>query len=182
MAAITVAELLFKLSVKTGAAGNSTTSTPGGSLGKYVSTSLWAGGVINDLFDDVSGAENAASTVDFRCVFLHNTNAANPLVAPKLYLSAETAGGASVSLASDNVAASAPGATAAQAAEIATETTAPVGTSAFSAPTTAATGIPLSDVPSGQVKALWIRRAAANSAALNNDGATLAVTGDTGAA
>ncbi|MCA1570784.1 MAG: hypothetical protein LC798_10805 [Chloroflexi bacterium] len=180
MTAITAAEVLWKYSVKTGAAGNATAGTAAGSLGKYISTTAWAGGALNDLFDDVTGAENAASTVDYRCLFIHNSNAANAYQAPKIYISAETAGGASIALATDNIAASALGASAAQAAEIATETTAPTGVSAFSSPTTSATGLALSDIPSGQVKALWVRRTAANTAALSNDGVTLAVTGDTG--
>jgi hypothetical protein len=180
MAAITAAELLFKYSVKTGTAGNSTVGTANGSLGKYISTTGWAGGALNDLFDDVSGAENAASTVDYRCIFLHNSNAANTYENPTVYISAETAGGASIALATDNVATSAIGATAAQAAEIANETTAPVGTSAFSSPTTAATGLALSNIPSGNCKAFWVRRTAANTAALSSDGVTVAVSGDTG--
>ena len=182
MAAITAAEILHKYSVKAGAAGNSTLSTAAGSLGKYISTSVWAGGVLNDLFDDISGAENTALTVDYRCIFVHNSNTLNALQTPVVYISAETAGGASIALASDNVATSALGATAAQAAEILTETTAPVGTSAFASPTTIGTGIALSSIPIGQVKAYWVRRTAANSAALTGDGVTIAVTGDTGSA
>lgn len=180
MAAITAAEILLKYSVKTGAAGNSTVGTANGSLGKYISTTAWAGGVLNDLYDDISGAENAASTVDYRCIFVHNSNAANTLENAVVYLSAEVAGGASVAIATDNIAASAIGATAAQAAEVATETTAPTGVSAFSSPTTAGTGLALGNIPSGQTKAFWIRRTAANSAALSADGVTIAVTGDTG--
>lgn len=180
MAAITSGEVLFKYSVKTGTAGNSTVGTAAGSLGKYISTTAWAGGALNDLFDDISGAENAASTVDYRCIFIHNSNAANTYENVVVYLSAETAGGASIAIATDNIAASAIGATAAQAAEIATETTAPVGTSAFSSPTTVGTGLALGNIPSGQTRAIWIRRTAANTAALSNDGVTIAVTGDTG--
>lgn len=181
MAAITSSEILFKRSVKTGSAGNSTAQAdPNASLGKYVSTTAWAGGAVNDLFDDISGAENAASTVDYRCIFVHNSNTANALQNAVVYLSAETAGGASIAIASDNIAASALGATAAQAAEIATETTAPTGVSAFSSPTTAGTGVALGSIPANQVKAFWIRRTAANNAALSADGVTVSVTGDTG--
>ncbi|WP_294567642.1 hypothetical protein [uncultured Arthrobacter sp.] len=180
MAAITAGEILLKYSVKSGAAGNSTAGTATGSLGKYISTTAWAGGALNDLFDDVSGAENAASTVDYRCIFVHNSNTANTLENTVVYLSAETAGGASIAIATDNIAASAIGSASAQAAEIATETTAPTGVSAFSSPTTVGAGLSLGNIPSGQTRAFWIRRTAANTAALSNDGATIAVTGDTG--
>ena len=180
MAAITAAEVLFKYSVKAGAAGNSTASTAGGALGKYISTTVWPGGALNDLYDDVSGAENAASTVDYRCVFIHNSNTANSYQNVVVYLSAEVAGGTAIAIATDNLAASAIGAAAAQAAEVATETTAPVGTSAFSSPTTIGTGLALGTLAVGQTRAIWIRRTASNSAALSADGVTVACTGDTG--
>lgn len=180
MSIIVPGEILLKYSVRTGAAGNSTTSAASTSLGKYISTTPWAGGVANDLFDDISGAENAASTVDYRCIFVHNSNTANPLQNTVVYLSSETAGGASIAIAIDNVAASAIGSSAAQAAEIATETTTPSGVGAFSSPTTAGTGLSLGTLPTGQCRAFWIRRTAANTAALSADGVTVAVTGDTG--
>jgi hypothetical protein len=180
VAAITSAEIIFRYSTKAGTAGNTTASTPNDSLGTWISTTAWAGGAANDLFDNISGAENAASTVDYRCIFVYNSNTANALENAVVYLSAETAGGASIALASDNVAASALGATTAQATSVANETTAPTAVSAFSSPTDAATGVALGTIPSGQVKAFWVRRTAANSAALSNDGVTIAVTGDTG--
>jgi hypothetical protein len=179
MAAITSAEILFKYSVSA-AAGNTTSGTAATSLGDQISTTQWTGGSANDLFDDISGAENAASTVDYRCIFVHNSNASNALQNAVVYLSAETAGGASIAVASDNIAASAIGSGSAQAAAIGTETTAPSGVSAFSSPTTAGAGVSLGSIPAGQVKAFWIRRTAANTAALSNDGVTIAVTGDTG--
>ena len=179
MAAITAAEILFKYSTTAGSAGNSNTGTAAGSLGKYVSTTQWAGGSANDLYDDISGAENAASTVDYRCIFVHNSNAANALQNAVVYLSAEVGGGASIAVGADTTAASALGSASAQALTIANETTAPAGVS-FSSPTTAGTGVSLGSIPSGQVKAFWVRRTAANTAALSGDGVTLAVTGDTG--
>lgn len=181
MTAITTAEIKFKHSV-TAAAGNTTAQpNPNLSLGDQVSTTEWAGGVANDLFDDISGAENAASTVDYRCEFVDNTNASNTLVGPKVYISSEVAGGASIALAVDNIAASARGAATAQAAQIANETTAPTGVSAFSSPTTLAGGLALGDIPSGSVKAFWLRRTAANTSAVSGDGVTVTVGGDTGA-
>lgn len=179
MAAITGAEIKFKHSVAA-AAGNTTAQpNPNASLGDQVSTSEWAGGVANDLFDDISGAENAASTVDYRCEFVDNTNTANTLVGPKVYISAEVAGGASVALGADTTAASARGAATQQALIIANENTAPAGVT-FSAPTTLATGVALGDIPSGSVKAFWLRRTAANTSALSADGVTVTVGGDTG--
>jgi hypothetical protein len=178
MAAITAGEILTKLSV-VAAAGNTTGGTPAGALGDQISTTTWAGGVANDLFDDVTGAENAASRVEYRCVFVHNTNTLNALQNAVVYLQSEVAGGASHAVGADPTAASAVGSASAQAVTIADEATAPAGVT-FSAPTTAAGGVSLGSIPAGQVKAFWIRRTAANTAAQSNDGCVVAVYGDTG--
>lgn len=178
MAAITAGEILLKYSVSA-AAGNTTAGTAAGSLGDQISTTQWAGGVANDLFDDVSGAENAASDIEYRCIFVHNSNASNPLENAVVYLSAEVAGGASIAVGADTTAASALGSGSAQALTVADENTAPAGVS-FSSPTTVGAGVSLGTIPSGQVKAFWIRRTAANTAPLSSDGVTIAVAGDTG--
>jgi len=178
MSAIVAGDILWKYSV-VAAAGNTTASAPATSLGDQISTSAWAGGSPNDLFDDISGAENAASTVDYRCIFVHNTNGANTLENAVVYLSAEVAAGAGIAVGADTTAASVIASGSAQALTIANETTAPAGVT-FASPTTAGTGVALGNIPSGQCKAIWVRRTAANSAALSADGVTLAVAGDTG--
>ena len=179
MAAITGSEILLKYSVTTGSAGNSTAGTAAGSLGKYISTTQWTGGSVNDLFDDISGAENAASTVDYRCIFVHNSNTANALQNAVVFLQSEVSGGANIAVGVDTTASSALGSASAQALTVANETTAPAGVT-FSSPTTAGAGVSLGSIPSGQVRAFWVRRTATNSAALSADGVTLNVTGDTG--
>jgi hypothetical protein len=178
MSAITAAEVLWKFSVAA-AAGNTTAGTAATSLGDQISTTQWTGSVLNDLFDDISGAENAASTVDYRCIFVHNSNAANPLENPVAYLSAEVAGGAAIAIGVDPTAASVIASGSTQAVTVANETTAPAGVT-FSSPTTVGAGLALGNIPVGQCKAIWIRRTAANTVALSNDGVTIAVTGDTG--
>lgn len=178
--AISGSDILWKHSVKTGSAGNSTAGTAAGSLGKYISTTAWAGGVAHDLFDVVTGAENAASTVDYRCVFIHNSHASLALLSAMLWLTSPVSGGADFAIAVDTTVASVIGSSSAQAVEIANETTVPSGLT-FSAPTTKAGGLSLGDIPAGQCRAVWIRRTAANTAALNNDGVTLNVEGDTAA-
>lgn len=178
--AISSGDILLKYSVVTGSAGDSTAGTASGSLGKYGSTTQVAAGA-NGLFDDISGAENAASTVDYRGIVVHNNHATLTLQNAVVYLSAETAGGASIAIAVDNIAASAKGSSSAQLAQIANETTAPTGVSAFSSPTTAGAGLSLGSIAAGQFKGIWVRRTAANSAALDSDGVTIAISGDTAA-
>jgi hypothetical protein len=179
VSAIVPSDILTKYSTTAGAAGNSGAGTAGSSLGKYISTTVFPDATLNALFDDVSGAENAAATVDYRCLFVHNSNASNALENAVVYLSAEVAGGASIAVGADTTAASAIGASSAQAVQVASETTAPAGIS-FSSPTTIGTGVALGTIPAGQCKAFWVRRTAANTAALSNDGVTLTVAGDTG--
>lgn len=182
MTAIVAADILFKLSVTTGSAGNSTGGTPAGSLGKYISTTQLSGTALNNLFDDVSGAENTAGTTDYRCFFVHNSNASNILQNAVVWLSGgDPAGGSTVTIAVDTTAASAIGSATAQADTIATETTAPTLVSAFSAPTTSGTGISLGNIGIGQCKAVWVKRVTSGAAAVNAETVTFAVTGDTGA-
>lgn len=185
MAAIVTGEILFKYSTTAGAAGNTTTSTAAASLGKYLSTSAWGGSVANDLFDDVTGAENAANAIlDYRCIFVHNTNTLNDLQNAVVYMSAETAGGATIAIAVDTTPTSAKGSASAQALGTSGNTEiapgAPVVALSYSSPTTAPAGLALGTIPKDQVKAFWVRRTTTNSSALSNDGVTIAVAGDTG--
>ncbi len=179
MSAIIPSDLLLKYSTTAGSAGNSGAGTASSSLGKYISTTTIPDATLNALYDDVSGAENAASTVDYRCAFVHNSNASNPLENAVVYLSAEVAGGTAIAVGADTTAASAIGASSAQGLQVANETTAPSGVS-FSSPTTVGAGVSLGTIPAGQCKAVWIRRTASNSAALSADGVSLTVNGDTG--
>lgn len=179
--AITASDILIRLATTAGAAGNTTAQgSPAASLGKYVSTTDLTTS-LNGLFDDISGAENAASTVDYRCLFVLNNHATLDMQNAVAYLSAEVAGGAGIALAVDSTAISAKGAAGAQALTIASETTAPAGPLTFSSPTTVGTGLALGTIPAGSVKAIWVRRTAANSAALDADGFTLGIGCDTAA-
>lgn len=179
--AITASDIKFKLSIKTGSAGNSLAqSNVNESLGKYISTTEITTNVLNNLFDDVTGQENADSDVEYRCIFIHNSHGSLTYLDPKVWISAEVAGGASVAIAIDtNFAASAIGSASAQATEIATEGTAPSPALTFTSPTTYATGLSLGNLASGFCKAVWIRRTAANTAPKNNDGCTISIQGDT---
>lgn len=180
--AITSSDLDWKLSIKTGAAGNANAQAdPNASLGKYISTTALSGTALNNLFDDITGDENAASDVEYRCIFILNDHATLTLHNAVVWLSAEVAGGASIAIALDDIGPVDKADSSAQAAEIANESTAPTGTGAFSSPTTKGAGLSIGDIAAGEVKAVWVRRTAANSAALDNDGVTIRIEGDTAA-
>lgn len=175
---IASSDIKLKYAVKTGAAGNSTAGTANGSLGKYISTTEMPDATLNALFDDITGAENAALDVEYRCVFVHNSHATLTFTAPRLWISSEVANGASVQIGLDPAAPSAIGSASAQAAEVATENDAPAGV-AFSAPVTKDTGLSLPSIPPGQCLAFWVKRTAANSPAMNADGFGFRLEGDT---
>lgn len=169
--AIADSDIQFRLS---GGASNSNVNL---SIGGVMSSTAWAGGVLHDLFDVITGDENAASTVDYRCVYVRNGHGSLTWSSVKAWLSAVTAGGADIAIGLDPAGVG-NGSTTGVAATPANETTAPAGVT-FSAPTTKGTGLAPASVPSANAFALWIRRTAANSAAAASDGATISVQGDT---
>lgn len=176
---IASSDLLYKFSVAA-AAGNTTAGTAAGSLGDQISTTQITDATLNNLFDDVSGDENAASEAEYRGIFVHNNHGTLTWTSPVVWISGEVAGGAVAAIAVSGTAASAVGSASAQMETIADENTAPSGPS-FSAPTTKGTGLALTNLVAGNVKGIWIRRTAANTAALNNDGVTIRCEGDTAA-
>lgn len=250
-------DIKIKLSRTAGSAGNSgSQSDPNASLGKYISTTELSGTALNNLFDNVSGDENALGTVEYRCLFIHNAHASLTWQSPKIWLSgfrataiastnyivatghvfanghrvrvkadylgdslpgslsdsttyyvinsatdtfqvSLTSGGAAVDITTDggnfsvrqygnceiaigidDTAASDIGASSAQAATIANETSVPSGV-LFTTPLTKADGLSLGNLAAGKCRALWIRRTPLNLSARNTDGFTIASSGDT---
>lgn len=160
--AIVATDLITRLS---GGSGN---SNPNASLGGALSSTAWAGGVLHDLFDAVSALENAASNDDYRAIYVLNNHASLTAYGVTVYLSDQVAGGATLAIA-----------VADEAKNTAIETVAdadtpPVGPS-FSSPTTQETGISLGDLGPGEYRGLWLRRTAANTAAVSNDGGELTI-------
>lgn len=176
--AILTTDILFKLSVTTGSSGNSNPGTPAGSLGKYISTTQITDASLHNLFDVISGAENAESDIEYRCFFVHNNHGSLTLQNAVVWLSAEVGGGAAAAIAVDDLAASPIGQAGAQADEIADEDTAPSGES-FSSPTSKGTGLSVGNIAAGYCRAIWVRRTAADTGPLDNDGVTIRVEGDT---
>lgn len=175
---ITAADIQYRLSTKSGAAGNTLASTPNASLGKYISTTQLADGSLENLFDNVTGDENAASDVEYRCFFIYNASATDAWQNVKVWLLSEVSGGAILAIGLDTTAASAVGSASAQALSVTDEQTAPAGVT-FSSPTTSAAALSVGTLSAGQVRAIWCRRTAANTGAVTNDGGTLRSQGET---
>ena len=178
--AITSADILFKFSVKTGSAGDTTVGTAEGSLGKYISTTEITDSTLNNLFGDITSDESSSLAVDYRCIFVHNNHATLPLQSPVVWMSAETEGGANIAISLDAIGVTPKGQVTAQADEVAERDIAPSGES-FTSPTTKAEGLTIANIAAGSVVGIWIRRSATNSAALDNDSATITVEGNTAA-
>jgi hypothetical protein len=166
--AITASDIEFRLS---GGSGN---SDPNASLGGAISSTAVSGTALNNLFDNVSGDENAASDVEYRCFYVRNSHGSLTWESVVVWISAETAGGAAIAIGLGTSAVNGTEQT------VANEGTAPTSVT-FSAPTTKGAGLSIGNIPAGQHKAVWVRRTAANTAALDNDGATIRAEGDTAA-
>lgn len=177
--AITATDILFKFSVSA-AAGDTTAGTAAGSLGDQISTTQITDATLHNLFDQISGDENAASESEYRCIFVHNNHGSLTWENVVVWLSAEVGGGANAAISIDTTGVTAKGSGSAQAKTIADENTAPA-TQTFSSPTTKGAGLAIGNIPAGSVAAIWVRRSATNSVAVNNDGVTIRCEGDTAA-
>jgi hypothetical protein len=177
--AITATDILYKFSVAA-AAGDTTAGTAATSLGDQISTTQITDATLDNLFDVITGDENAASDVEYRCFFVHNNHATVTWENVVCWLSAEVGGGAVAAISVDTTGVTAKGSASAQAKTVANEQTAP-STQTFTAPTTKGTGLSIGNIPPGSVAAIWVRRTAANTAAVNNDGVTIRCEGDTAA-
>src|SRR5262245_36287136 len=100
---ITGSDLEFRFSAPSASGGNQfDQDDPAASLGKYLSKTVWTGGVLHDLFQALSGDDNAAGVQDFRCLFLVNKHTTLTWTAPVVWFSADTqVGGAEIAVAID---------------------------------------------------------------------------------
>jgi hypothetical protein len=182
MAISPTTDILLKRSTTSGSAGNTVAGTVADALGKYVSTTA-ALAAIHDLFPAETGAQNAASRVDYACFFIHNAHGSLTWENVVVWISAEVSGGTAVAIGLDPTAASAVGSASVQAVTAASATTAPAGVTFLTgaAIDTEAEGLAVGNIGPGQVRAIWVRRTASNTGAVNADGATLSFAGDTAA-
>ncbi len=173
--AVTDAQLLLKFSTgSTAGAGNASAGAAATSLGGQISNTVMPNNILHNLFDAVTGDENAALENEYRLIFVHNSNGTDT-AGPngKLWLFADTpAGAARIALALDGTGVSALASTSAQSEAVANENNAPVGES-FTSPLTKAGGIALPNLAPGQVLPIWIRRTTANGGARPSVAASL---------
>ena len=151
---------------------------PNASLGGSRSSTEMVTAQLNNLFDDISGAEASAGDTEYRGIIIQNKHASLTLYNAKAFLSVQPNGSRatkeSIQIATATVWEGDCIGT------IATENDAPNGASAFSAPATYATGLALGDiVPDGEI-GLWFKRVVpASTEASASANFTLVVQGDT---
>jgi hypothetical protein len=164
---IVTADLATRLS------GGAANADPNLSLGGAMSANAFADNVLNNLWDNVSGAESAAGDIEYRGFYVRNGHATLSWLAPVFWLSTLTSSPNTefdIALAAEGVNV--------QMASIADESTAPAGVT-FTRPTSKATGLVIPDIPATQFKGLWIRRTVTAGAAAANDSGAFTIEGDT---
>jgi hypothetical protein len=189
MTAIVSTDVLFLMSAPGATSGYSTTGTVGNSWGNYVSVTQLSSTPLDNLFPDITGAENAADQVDYACVFiLNNTTSGNTMLNTVAWMPSAyyVTGGATVSIAADPTGATTKASSSQQAVKITSSVIAPAGVTGWVSPTGSApaypsytNGIVLGSLAPGYCTAVWVRRSATNSAPVNNDGFTLEIDFDT---
>jgi hypothetical protein len=168
---ITVNDIKFHYSAPAGSEGLDTAQAdPDDSIGGFISSTEWDGGVKNDVFDDVTPEENAAGLTDYRCVFIRNSSAADSWLDVKIWLE-QVAGGSGIAIGLDPTGVVAEDSASAQTVSVIDDVSAPPGV-VFSAPTS---GSPISigNMGPGTCQAIWIRRSTSLVSPVSGDGFTI---------
>lgn len=174
-------EVRWYLSSPSASSGYTQIGQPGNSLGKWMSTTQIEQNIpVDDLFLDISGAQNLALQVDYQCLFVANfttsgDNMRNPWVwMPSMFY---TPDGANMFLAVDPIGPQLYNGSTQQAQVINSNTTMPVVTAWYGvSPTYNPGGLLIPDIPPGYACAVWIQRNATNCPALTPQSLSLQVT------
>lgn len=167
------------------AGGYSSPGTVYNSNGRWCSTTQLNSSVtLDNLFPDLTGPQNAASQVDYQCLFVFNTDTDLTLTNVVAWIPASSVlGPVSWAVGVDSTGATAYNAdpdSGTQAAYIASPTLAPSTVSAWAGPvSSASSGLSMVSIGPQEVAALWVRRTATNSAAYTGATFGLQVTFDT---
>ena len=167
--AIIASDIKFYLS---GGAGN---TDPNASLGGIISTTEITDDTLDNLFDNVSGAEHTAGDTEYRCFYVKNTNGTDTAYAVKLYIDTNTpAVDDTILIGLDLAGANATG------DDIADESTAPSPAVTFVTAVDLANALSLGNLAAGVRYAIWVKRVvSAGSTAQANNSAILKISLDT---
>lgn len=130
-------------------------------------------GVLNELWDNVSGLEAQSGITEYRCLYVQNTNATDTLQTAEVYIAADTVEPDSqISIALD------PAGVNGEAQTVANETTEPSGV-VWQSGEGIGNAIAIGDIPPLQFQAIWMRRVVDSGAQAALASATITVSGDT---
>lgn len=170
---IAASDIQYRLS------GGTSNTDPNAALGGAMSTA--GGGLIttdtlNNVWDNVSGAESSSGDTEYRCIYIKNNHGSLTLTGAKIWISSQTpSSDTSIEIALGGEGLNGTAET------VANENTAPAGES-FSSPSSFGAGLSLGNMASGNTYPVWIKRIVGSSAAAANaDAYTLSVQGETAA-
>lgn len=164
----------LELHLSGGAANTDPTAAIGGARSSVGGGIVPEGATANSFFDDVSGAEETAGDIEYRCIYLRNVGTVDATLVV-VWLQANTPDAQTqIAMA---LGASAIGAASVETA-VANENTAPAGP-VFSEPATEGAGLAVGTIPAGQHKAIWLRRTVTAGAGASADTFTVAAAFDT---
>lgn len=167
--AVQLSDVKMRLSTQSGAAGNTLTSTPVASTGKYISLTDIVTAVVENLFNNITAAESAAGKTVYRCFFVYNSHGSQTWQAVKIWIVSQIAGGGEVSMGLDPAGSVPVGQAGAQAAVPASDIIAPAGV-VFSQPSTEVDALVLGNIVAGRCYAIWLKMVVpADASALNLD-------------
>jgi hypothetical protein len=154
--------------------GGASNSDPDASLGGIISSTEVVDDTLENLFDNVTGAEHTAGDTEYRCIYVKN-NSAESAANVKVYIETNTPGADSaVQIGLDLAGVDGTADT------VADENTAPSPAVTFSSADGYANALNIGTVAAGEVMAVWIKRIiTAGSTAQANDNAVIKVSVDT---
>lgn len=154
------------------------TQTSGGidSLGGAITATEINDNTTHNLWDIVSSAESSAGDTEYRCVYVKNTHGSLTLQSAKVWIQTNTPS-------TDTAVEIGLGSSAVNGTEqtVANENTAPTSVT-FGTANGEGNALSIGNIPSGQHKAVWIKRiVSANAAAYTDDSYVISYSGDTSA-
>ena len=172
---IVASDIQFRLS---GGAGN---TDPNASLGGAITTggglSVITTDTLNNVWDDVSGAESSSGDTEYRAIFIKNNHGTLTYTGAKVWVSTNTTSAddtVDIALADEGINNTIE--------TIANESTAPVGPVFAGTAVSFATGLSLGNLAAGQAHGIWIKRVVTGgAAAANANPYTISVQGETAA-
>lgn len=157
-------EVQYLLSAPNADSGYSTPGSVYNSNGMYCSTTqVNLSTVLNNLFPDLTGPQNAAQQVDYQCVFVYNSDDTDTMISPVVWIPASSVTSSCITwaYALDPTGVSNYNSGSQQALQISSPYVAPAGISSYSAPSaTVSGGLEAGNIGPGQVLPVWIRRTA----------------------